>query len=323
MAGTPLTIHEREEIRVGLASKMSCAAIARSLGRDPSTVSREVRRNGRARRYEAVTAQLHTDKRRRRAKIPKLIADRSMAAVVERELHLGFSPAAIAVRLALAGGPTVTAETIYQALYSKTFRGLKVLSSKCLRTRRPRRRARIRSRAISLVRQEWKLIDARPAGAAERTEPGHWEGDLIVGPCSRSAILTLVERTSRFILLARLPRTHDSFEVVAALIGVFETVPRHLRRSLTWDQGGEMSRWRHLEMVLDLPVFFCHPHSPWQRPSNENTNRQLRYWFPKGADLRSYDQAALDRATNVLNNQPRRLFGWETSAQRYGELAMR
>lgn len=323
MAGTPLTMYEREEIRVGLAARQSCAAIARGLGRAPSTVSREVRRNTRGDHYQAVKAQRRTDRRRRRAKVPKLIADRSLAAAVERDLLQGFSPAAIAVRLARSGGPTVVHETIYQALYSKTFRGLKPLPNKCLRTRRARRRPRTRSRATMAWRADWKLIDARPPAAAERSEPGHWEGDLIVGPHSSSAMVTLVERVSRLTVLVRLPRTHDSFEVVAALMGAFESVPVHLRRSLTWDQGAEMTRWRHLEAVLELPVYFCHTHSPWERPSNENTNRQLRYWFPKGADLRAYDQAALDRATNVLNNQPRRLLGWDTSAQRYGELAVR
>lgn len=135
--------------------------------------------------------------------------------------------------------------------------------------------------------------------------------------------MTLVEGVSRYTLLAQLPHGHDSREVLTALIGTFEDVPPAMRRSLTWDQGAELTRWRDIEAVLDLPVYFCHPHSPWERPTNEHTNRQLRYWFPKGTDLRAHDQNALNHAANVLNNQPRRLLNWTTPAQSYRQLTMR
>lgn len=322
MAGVPLNVFEREEIRAGLEREESFVEIARGLDRDPSTVSREVARNGRRHRYVAARAQLHTDKRRCRPKTPRLIADLELAAVVQRDLKAGFSPGAICARLRAAGGTALVPETIYQALYSKTFRGLSVMPAVCLRTRRRQRRSRTRPEKPGW-RGQVKLIDERPRAALDRVEAGHWEGDLIVGSRSRSAIVTLIERVSRYTLLARLPRGHDSKEVIAALIGSFEGLPSSMRRSLTWDQGGELAYWADLETVLDLPVYFCHPHSPWERPSNENLNRQLRYWFPKGTDLSIHDQNALDRATNVLNNQPRRLLDWETSAQRYGQLAVR
>jgi IS30 family transposase len=323
MAGTPLTVDEREEILVGLARGDSCAEIGRWLKRPGCTISREVRRNGKRRGYSAVTAQRHTDKRRARPKTPKLLADPALARFIERDLHEGFSPAAIVVRLADAGMPSVVHESIYQALYSPTFCGITLLPHQCLRTRRRKRRTRGRSCQKRSWRSDINLIDTRPPAANGRTEEGNWEGDLIVGTRSASAIITLVERVSRKAMVIHLPRRHDTLEVIPALIGEFESIPRHLRRSLTWDQGAELAGWRHLEEVLDLPVFFCHPHSPWERPSNENLNRQLRYWFPKGCDLRAYDQTALDRATNVLNNQPRRLLGWQTANQVYGDLAVR
>jgi len=219
--------------------------------------------------------------------------------------------------------PSVVHETIYQALYSRTYQGIKLLPQQCLRTRRRRRRLRSRSRKILNWRSDINLIDTRPAEIEPRIEEGHWEGDLLVGSTSSSAIVTLIERVSRKAVLLHLPGRHGTFEVTPALIGEFESMPHHMRRPLTWDQGGELLGWRHLEAILDVKVFFCQPHSPWQRGSNENLNRQLRYWFPKGCDLRAYDQTALDRATNVLNNQPRRLLGWRTANQAYGDLAVR
>lgn len=322
MPGIPLVLEERVEIQVGVAAGESFAAIGRRLGRASSTISREVMRNGRRRRYAAVRAQLHTVKRCRRPKVPKLVRDAAMAAVVERDLRLGFSPAGVSARLRQHGGPTVCTETIYQALYSREFRGLKLLPHQCLRTRRRRRRVHGRSHIKPGWRKEINLIGTRPACVADRSQAGHWEGDLIIGTHCGSAMITLVERVSRLTVLTRLEGRHDSFDVIHALIGEFETIPTHLRRSLTWDQGAEMSRWPDLQEALDLPVYFCNPRSPWERPSNENTNRQLRYWFPKGTDLRTYDQNALDRATNILNNQPRRLFNWDTAAQRYHQLAV-
>jgi IS30 family transposase len=250
------------------------------------------------------------------------VADPSLAKFIERDLREGFSPAAIVVRLATAGMPSVVHETIYQALYSRTFRGLKALPQRCLRTRRRRRRVRVRSCEKRSWRSDFNLIDTRPAGRRWQGR-GRQLGDLIVGTSSSSAIITLIERVSRKAVLIRLPGQHTTVEVIPALIGEFESIPSHLRRSLTWDQGTELAGWRHLDTVLDLPVYFCHPHSPWERPSNENLNRQLRYWFPKGCDLKAYDQNALDRATNVLNNQPRRLLGWQTANQAYADLAMR
>jgi IS30 family transposase len=246
--------------------------------------------------------------------------------MVDAGLRRGFSPPAVAALLRAAGGKTVVHETIYQALYSSTFRGLSTLPRECLRTRRPRRRHRNRKR--SLLRSwalgaSFRLIDERPASVLDRAEPGHWEGDLILGTrASGSAIATLVERTSRLIVLAPM-RDPGCSELRRTVVQALSQVPPQMRRTLTWDQGSEMRHWRIIENELELPIYFCHPRSPWERGSNENANRQLRYWFRKGTDITAHPTEYFDRVTLILNNQPRRLLGWSSAAQRYGELAMR
>jgi IS30 family transposase len=255
-----------------------------------------------------------------------MVADPRLGRTVERGLRHGFSPPAVAALLRATGGPTVSHETIYKALYSSTFKGIGVLPRDCLRTRRKRRLRRDRKRSTGVswaLGRGFRLIDDRPEAARDRVEAGHWEGDLILGSRpSGSAIATLVERTSRLVLLAPLPTGSGSQELRDALIETLSQVPSHLRRSLTWDQGSEMHQWRDIERELDLTIFFCHPSSPWQRGSNENVNRQLRYWFPKGTHITAHPAAYFERVTSVLNNQPRRLLGWCSSAQRYGELAV-
>jgi IS30 family transposase len=244
---------------------------------------------------------------------------------VERDLRAGYSPAGISVRLREAGGPTVCPETIYRALYSTSYGGLSLRAHECLRTRRRRRRPRHAPGPARRRRQfgDFKLIDLRPSGAADRSEPGHWEGDLIIGAGHASAIITLVERTSRLTLLGALPHRRTASEVRAGLAVAFAPVPAWMRRSLTWDQGIEMADWSGIEADLDLEVFFCHPHSPWQRPSNEHTNRQLRYWLPRGRDLSHYPQATLDHIATILNTLPRRLLAWRTPQHLYDRLALR
>ncbi|SRR5712691_8788336 len=322
MAGEPLSLLDREELRAGLERGESCAEIARWLCRDPSTVSREVARNGGRESYVAVDAQQRARRCRARPKQPKLLADRALAKAVSAELRKGYSPAGIAVRLREAGGPTVSHETIYQALYSPTFRGISMQGHHCLRSRRRRRRPRCRERIPSDRAKfgEFKLIEDRSSAAADRSEPGHWEGDLLVGARHRSAVVTLVERMSRFTVLARLDGAHTAPEVRAALSRAFANVPTAMRSSLTWDQGGEISHWPLVEQDLGLPVYLCHPKAPWERPSNEHTNRQLRFWLPKGTDLSRHSQADLDRIADVLNTTPRRLFRWDTAARTYDRL---
>jgi IS30 family transposase len=210
-------------------------------------------------------------------------------------------------------------------LYSASYVGLSLRAHECLRTRRRRRRHRHDPGPARRRRQfgDFKLIDQRPPGATDRSEAGHWEGDLIIGAAHASAVITLVERTSRLTLLGALPHRRTASEVRAALAEAFASVPPELRRSLTWDQGIEMADWAGIEADLDLEVYFCHPHSPWERPSNEHTNRQLRYWLPRGRDLTLYPQRALDSIATVLNTLPRRLLGWHTPQHLYDQLALR
>jgi len=326
MAGRALCLDEREEIRAGIEAGRSAAAIARSLHRHPTTVSREIRRNGGRELYRATKAQRRCNRKRRRPKPFKFVTNPELGREVERALRRGFSPPAIAALLRAGGGPTVTHETIYRALYSPVFRGIRLLPRNCLRTRRQRRHHRGRRRAYGArggLGLGVRLIDERPESARDRTEAGHWEGDLLLGTrASHSAMITLVERSSRLVVVAKLPTGSGSTEVRDALIETFGAIPPHMRRSLTWDQGYEMHQWRRVEEALDLPIYFCHPSSPWQRGSNENANRQLRFWFRKRTDISVHSQADIDRVTFILNNQPRRLFGWSTSAERYREFAV-
>jgi IS30 family transposase len=321
MAGGSLSLVEREEVRAGLERGESCAEIARVMGRAGSSVSREVARNGGVSCYSAVEADERARRCRQRSRPSKFMSDWRLARTVTADLRAGYSPAGIAVRLREAGGSTACHETIYRALYSPTFQGLGLRGQDCLRMRRRRRLPH--GRAKTQYRRwmgAFKLIDARPAAAFDRSEPGHWEGDLIIGRDHGSAMVTLVERVSRMTMLARLPRRHTATEVRAALRRVFADVPDGMRASLTWDQGSEIRLWRLVERDLAMPVFLCHPHSPWQRPSNEHTNRQLRYWFPKGSDLSKRHQHELDHAASVLNTLPRRLLEWHTPQHIYDRL---
>jgi len=327
MAPNALRLEEREEIRAGIEAGRSAASIARGLGRNRSTVSREIRRNGGRDGYRAVRAQRRCDRRRRRPKPFKLVVYPDLGRHVEAGLRRGFSPSAIAVLLKASGGPRVVHETIYRALYSPVFRGVGVLPRNCLRTRRRRRHHRNHNRhaivAFGRLGSGFRLIDERPETAQDRRESGHWEGDLLLGSrSSGSAMITLVERSSRLLIAKKLPNRFSSFEVHEALIMVFNEIPLNMRKSLTWDQGMEMHLWRRVQERLELPIYFCHARCPWERGSNENANRQLRYWFPKGSDISAHTQDDLDKATFVLNNQPRRLLNWSTSTERYAQLTM-
>lgn len=326
MAGQALSMEEREEVRAGLERDESFAVIARRLSRATSTVSREVGGNGGRRRYRAARADADAARARKRPKVPSLLASPALAAAVEKDLRAGFSPAGTAARLRDTGGPTVCTETIYAAVMARGKRGLSVLPEDCLRSRRRRRIPRRRggapcTKASPLGR--FTLIKERPASAEDRSEAGHWEGDLIVGAMNRSAVITLIERQTRYMLLADLPEDHGAQAVLGGLIAAFDNVPEHLRLSLTWDQGREMAAWPDLQAATGLEVFFAEPHSPWQRGQNENMNRQLRFWMPKGTDLHAWHQDRLDGITDVLNHQPRRLLDWKTPADHYNALTLR
>ena len=214
----------------------------------------------------------------------------------------------------------VSHETIYQCLYVQTRGSLRADLHKCLSTKRAARKHQGPNtrRGVFSSGEEFTIAE-RPPEADDRAVPGHWEGDLIVGP-NHSAIGTLVERATRFTILLHLPGDHTAGTVAAAMIDAMGQLPEHLRRSITWDRGSEMANWRHIQLQLAAPVYFCNPHSPWQRGSNENTNRLLRFWFAKGSDLRPYSKADLKRIQDTLNRRPRPTLNLDTPAQRLGRV---
>jgi len=323
MAGAALSAEEREEIRVGLEGAESFTDIARRLGRAPSTVSQEVGRNGGRHRYCAVAAGQRALKQRGRPKATKFQSNRALADHVETKLAALDSPTTIAIELARAGGisgDTVSAESIYQAVYGHGTRGLAAGMSHCLHRQRRRRKRRCRAGESPKKASPlgvFNLISLRPEIAWARTEVGHFEGDLIIGAKGRSAIVTLIDRASRYNLTGDLPEGHDATSVLACCIELIERIPEELRRTLTWDQGTEMARHPDLADAVGIDVFFAEPHSPWMRPTNENFNGLLRRYVGKGTDLSVYSQQDLDRISHRINTMPRRIHQWESAADRY------
>jgi transposase, IS30 family len=323
-----LSVAEREEIAVGLAAGRSLRAIAAGLGRPASTVCREVARNRTRRgRYRALGAQAAAQERARRPKIAKLAADPVLRDQVQDWLEAKRSPRQISRRLAIefAGQPEmrVSHETIYQSLYVQGRGALRRELAGCLRTgralRKPRRAAGQHPGAGKI--KDMVMISDRPPEVEDRAVPGHWEGDLIVGKDGTSAIGTLVERSTRFCLLLHLPRgRRDAATVAAAMIATMKELPEHLRQSLTWDQGSEMARHAQISLATGLNIYFCDPHSPWQRGSNENTNGLLRQYFPKGTVLSRHSKAHLDHVAAELNDRPRETLGWHTPAEALSKL---
>jgi len=322
-SGRYLSMSEREEIAV-LRGRVSVREIARRLGRSPGTVSRELRRNaagGCPWRYRATVAQDEADRRARRPKTAKLLAHPPLREYVQAKLTGAehFSPEQIAHRLVLDYPDDehmrICHETIYRALYVQGRGGLRRELTACLRTGRtlgkPRRRVEQRRERI----KDKVMISQRPAEVADRAVPGHWEGDLIIGAGNRSAIGTLVERTTRFTMLLHLPDNYGAPAVRDAIAATILTLPLALRRSLTWDQGIELAEHLRLTIETDLPVYFCDPHSPWQRGTNENTNGLLRQYFPKGSDLSVHGPQELTRVAAGLNARPRKTLDWKTPAE--------
>ena len=371
-SGRYLTLDEREEIAILKAKGCGVRQIAREVGRPPSTISRELRRNAATRtgtsEYRAVTAQWHAERRARRPKVAKLaendelrdyVQDRLAGKIAkpngelvsgpevpwigrrhgrraDRRWAKAWSPEQIANRLVLDfpddDSMRISHEAIYQALYVQGRGALRRELTACLRTGRALRvpRSRAKGRGKAFLTPE-VMISERPAEVADRAVPGHWEGDLIIG-LESSAIGTLVERTTRFTMLLHLPRMaghgngerlkngpalagHGAEAVRDAIAEVMATLPEELRRSLTWDQGAEMAQHAQLRIASDLAIYFCDPHSPWQRPSNENTNGLLRQYFPKGTDLARYSREELDAVALALNTRPRKTLGWKTPAE--------
>jgi transposase, IS30 family len=313
---------EREEVSRGLRAGESVRGIARRLGRAPSTVSREIRRNGGRVEYRAWNAQAAARVRERRPRPTRLARSPRLRAEVERMLLLRWSPVQISRRLRLEHPADeemrVSHETIYRALYIQGRGELRRELVACLRTGRARRRAQAeledRGRMAGMV-----LISERPAEIADRAVPGHWEGDLILGRNGKSATATLVERRTRYVLLAALPGGRTAPEVRDALVGAITTLPAHLRRSLTWDRGHEMAE--HLRFTVDtgVAVYFCDPSSPWQRGTNENTNGLLRQYLPRSVDLREVNQNELDAIAAELNGRPRQTLDWRSPSEAFAE----
>jgi len=317
-----LSLDERVEIQLGLEQHRSLRAIAGGLGRAPSTVCREVGSNGGRGGYRAVAAHRRARGAARRPKPPKLASPR-LAAEVESRLSQLWSPEEIAAKLR-AEFPDrpemrVSHETIYKSLYVQGRGELRRELHRCLRTGRAQRRhqgrAGGRGRIPGMV-----MISERPPEAADRAVPGHWEGDLIMGANNGSAIGTLVERSTRFVMLLHLPGPRTAEAVREAMAAKILTLPAALRRSVTWDQGREMAQHARFTVETGVPVYFCDPHSPWQRGTNENTNGLLRQYFPKGVSLRRFSEADLDAAADSLNGRPRETLGWQTPAERLNEL---
>jgi IS30 family transposase len=313
---------DREEISLGLHGAETFTAIAARVGRAVSSVSREVAANGGRGGYRAWRAHQRARERTRRPK-PSKLADRRLAARVQRWLTEWWSPEAIARRLRIEfpDDPMmwVSHETIYQSLFVQGRGELRRELTRCLRTgraqRRPRARVERRGRLPDMV-----MISERPAEVADRAMPGHWEGDLILGKGNRSAVGTLVERSTRYLLLLHLGEGREADKVDAAMRAAIARLPGELFRSITWDQGKEMAF--HADFTIDtgIQIYFCDPASPWQRGSNENTNGLLRQYMPKGTDLSVLTQQDLDRYARSLNNRPRKTLDYMKPSERLAEL---
>ena len=354
-SGWHLSLADREGIAEGWAAGLSPAEIARRTGRHPSTIGRELKRNqivrypkqpprpdglqrprgpepgtnrGRDRpqherlRYRASVAQAKAEQRARRPKPTKLAGNQALHTEVATRLRKNWSPEQITRTLQrdFPDRPEmqVSHETIYQALYVQGRGELRRELTRCLRTgralRHPRRLPDQRGKRTSMI-PDTLLISHRPAEAEDRVVPGHWEGDLLIGKDSGSAIGTLVERSTRFVMLLHLPGRHGAEQVRDAMITTMQGLPDAIRRSLTWDQGVELARHPEITVALDLPIYFCDPHSPWQRGSNENTNGLLRQYFPKGSDLSVHSAADLHVVAAELNARPRKTLDWDSPAE--------
>ena len=316
-----LTLSEREEISRGIVVQRSIRSIATIVGRSPSTVSREVRRNGGHARYRAAHADAQAWARARRPKQCKLALSPWLRRMVARQLRLSWSPQQIAgwLKRAYPGEEAyqVSHETIYRSLFVQARGVLKKELLRHLRSKRTMRRSRHASGTGDGRGQIKNMISIRerPASVEDRAVPGHWEGDLLSGP-KDSYIVTLVERHTRYVLLAKVA-DKSTQTVVSALIKQAKKLPNELYKSLTWDRGKELTDHRRFSLATDIDVYFCDPRSPWQRGSNENTNRLLRQYFPKGTDLSAHSQAHLNKVARQLNERPRKTLGFETPAERF------
>ncbi len=318
-----LSLAEREEISLGLEAKETFTTIARRLGRAGSTVSREVNNNGGRDGYRPWRAHEAAAQRARRPKPSKLATCAKLRAIVEAWLDEWWSPQQIAARLRVEfpDDPEmrVSHETIYQSLFVQGRGALRRELVACLRTGRAKRQGPKRSSGRGQLR-DTVSISERPAEVADRAVPGHWEGDLLIGKHNQSAIGTLVERTTRYVILLHLPEGARAEHVRDAMTTEIMRLPEHLRRSLTWDRGKEMAEHVQFSVDTGINVYFCDPYAPWQRGTNENTNGLLRQWFPKGSELSTHTHDDLDRVAAQLNNRPRQTLHWMKPSEKLAEL---
>jgi IS30 family transposase len=322
-----LSFEERVEIAVRIGRGESASEIARGLGRHRSTIGREIGRCGKRGHYQPFSAERKAQKLARRPKPTKLSGSPRLLAEVEAGLERCWSPRQISARLKLEHPDDqelrISPETIYQSLFVQGRGELRRQLARHLRSGRTKRRPRPqglerRGRIADMV-----PISQRPAEVEDRAVPGHWEGDLLIGKGQHSAIATLVERHTRYVMLAYLGRDRTTEHVTWALKQRIQTLPKHLVQSLTWDQGPELAAHKQFSVDTGVKVYFCDPHSPWQRGSNENTNRLLRQYLPKNTDLAARDQAELDHIAAELNGRPRQTLGWLTPAEKMQQLLLR
>lgn len=320
MPGAPLSLPEREEISLALTldREASWASIARRVGRHPTTIAREVSGHGGRAKYRPAVADRSALRCRKRprdrlATLPVELRER-----LATELRQGRSPAAIWADLRAESSPVLPCvETIYQALYTGA---LGVKPTECLRTRRPRRRGRQARHANR--RAGLPNIAKRPEPVEDRTEAGHWEIDQIIGARNQSSLLTFTERVTRYAMAVTMPEGYDAPATLAGLVEGLERIPAGLLRSVTFDQGSEWAEWETIAATYDIDVWFCDPHSPWQRGQIENQNRAWRWWFPRGMRLDDLDQAHVDHVASIINGQRRRNLNYQSPASLYAAAAV-
>jgi transposase, IS30 family len=321
-----LRFEEREVISRELSRNPGCSSrsLGKILDRHHSTIAREIDRNGGPQEYRAVDAQRRADENRPRPKARKLETSQRLHDAVNDGLREKWSPKQISERLREdhPDDPEmhVSHETIYDCLYLQARGELRTQLTLALRQGRTRRVTRSRTTATRGGIKDMVNISERPKEADDRAVPGFWEGDLIIGKGNKSQIATLVERTTRFVLLVRIPYDRTADRVAALLAKKMETLPEFIRNSVTWDQGKEMARHADFTIRTGMPVYFCDPHSPWQRGSNENTNGLLRQYFPKGTDLSLHTQDELDKVAAQLNGRPRQTLNWRKPIEVFSDL---
>jgi len=319
-----LSLDEREEISRRVATGQSAREIARALGRAPSTITRELQRNGGRRDYRAFKAEVAACERALRPREFKLNANKELQGQVAAMIGDLLSPQQISAKLRedfpADQSMRVSHETIYQSLFVQSRGTFRKELTAALRSGRTCRRGQGSQRASGGRIKDMVMISERPAEVEDRAVPGHWEGDLIIGKNNHSAIVTLVERHTRFVMLGAIGKDRSSERVLGVIKELVARLPEELFKTLTWDQGIEMAKHQNFTIDTGVQIYFCDPHSPWQRGSNENTNGLLRQYFPKGTDLTVHEQEYLDRVADQLNRRPRQTLEWKNPAYKLAEL---